>query len=275
MSRKSHNNILSGTPRLIDREDDLYLSDPETTTVSYEPPIVLPPTIQDHHDAVQVQLDAAQALTRVLVVAAIMIAVAALVVVTALQGHVNDLILPHTSKPDRPSPLPMERTKQSTRSSSTTSTTTTLLLPSFPALFGPTTTIPNCRELNTRPMIEQLMGTRRYSHQKDILGRTRILFMMAFGERVPEIVTLPERAPAVPAGPSPEQRLAAPYLGKVAHPSDAVVPMTIRHVTGKLKSTWSSCFFGSQDVSETISMTFSQLTVTLSNYLLHLILQAW
>ncbi|KAK5801560.1 hypothetical protein F5H01DRAFT_372082 [Linnemannia elongata] len=94
MSRKAHNNIFSGTPRLIDREDDLNLSDPETTTVSYETPIVLPPTIQDRHDAVQVQLDAAQALTRVLIVTAIMIAVAALVVVTALQGHVNDLILP-------------------------------------------------------------------------------------------------------------------------------------------------------------------------------------
>ncbi|OAQ22722.1 hypothetical protein K457DRAFT_25754 [Linnemannia elongata AG-77] len=74
----SRNTIFFGTPRLIDREDDLYLSDPETTIASYEPPTVLPPTIQDHHEAVQVQLDAAQALSHVLIVVAVMIAVAAL-----------------------------------------------------------------------------------------------------------------------------------------------------------------------------------------------------
>lgn len=55
----------------------------------------------------------------------------------------------HTSKPDRPSPLPMEKTKQSTKSFSITSTTTTLLLPSFPALFGPTKIAPTCRDLLT------------------------------------------------------------------------------------------------------------------------------
>ncbi|OAQ36724.1 hypothetical protein K457DRAFT_131905 [Linnemannia elongata AG-77] len=213
------------------------------------------------------------------------------------------------------------------------------------------------RPTNTRPMIGQLMDIRRYSHQKDILGRTRILFVMAFGERVPANVTLPERAPgdiemelldvwtqgkiievyihdsprlAVLAGPSPEQRPAAPYWGRVqhidpspqhptlirgraiklysirenpdgpvqdrvalfgihhdvrsnivmltgpvfppsvpssspftspagcpssAHPSDAVVPLTIRHVSKKLHTAWSPCFFGSQDVNETTSMT--------------------
>ncbi|KAH7049579.1 hypothetical protein BKA57DRAFT_535268 [Linnemannia elongata] len=86
MSHKSHNNIFSGTPRLIGGEDDLYLSDPDTTIVSYEPPTpaVLPPTTQDHRDAVQVQVDAAQALTCALVTAAVMIAVAALVIVAAL-----------------------------------------------------------------------------------------------------------------------------------------------------------------------------------------------
>ncbi|KAK5801566.1 hypothetical protein F5H01DRAFT_384123 [Linnemannia elongata] len=71
-----------GGPRLPNREDDL--SDVESTIVDHEAPIVLLPTIQDHHDAVQVQLDAAQALTRVLVIAAAMIAVAALIVVAAL-----------------------------------------------------------------------------------------------------------------------------------------------------------------------------------------------
>ncbi|KAG9072851.1 hypothetical protein KI688_000631 [Linnemannia hyalina] len=213
------------------------------------------------------------------------------------------------------------------------------------------------RPTNSRPMIGQLMDIRRYSHQKDILGRTRVLFVMAFGERVPANVTLPERAPgdiemelldvwtqgkiievyiydspllAVPAGASPEQRPAAPYWGRVQHidpspqhptlirgraiklysireseggpeqdrvalfgihhdgrsnivmltgpvfpasapssspytnsagrpssasPSDAVVPMTIRYVTGNLHTAWSPCFFGSQDVSETTSMT--------------------
>ncbi|KAK3835431.1 MAG: hypothetical protein JOS17DRAFT_788487 [Linnemannia elongata] len=83
----SHNSIFFGTPRLIDWEDDLYLTDPETTIASFEPPTVLPLTIQDHHDAIQVQLDAAQALTRVLVVAAVMIAVAALVVVAAVYSR--------------------------------------------------------------------------------------------------------------------------------------------------------------------------------------------
>ncbi|KAF8948206.1 hypothetical protein BGZ47_006006 [Haplosporangium gracile] len=100
------------------------------------------------------------------------------------------------------------------------------------------------RPANTRPMIGQLMDIRRYSHQKDILGRTRILFVMAFGERVPPNVTLPERAPgeiemelldvwtqgkiievyiydspqlAAPAGPSPEHHPAAPYWGRVQH----------------------------------------------------------
>ncbi|KAF9550719.1 hypothetical protein EC957_012036 [Mortierella hygrophila] len=213
------------------------------------------------------------------------------------------------------------------------------------------------RPTNNRPMVGQLMDIRRYSHQKDILGRTRVLFVMAFGERVPANVTLPERAPgdiemelldvwtqgkiievyiydspqlAVPTSPSPEQRPAAPYWGRVQHidpspqhptlirgraiklysireseggpeqdrvalfgihhdgrsnivmltgpvfpasapssspytnhaerpssasPSDAVVPMTIRYVTENLHTAWSPCFFGSQDVSETTSMT--------------------
>lgn len=213
------------------------------------------------------------------------------------------------------------------------------------------------RPTNIRPMIGQLMDIRRYSHQKDILGRTRILFVMAFGERVPANVTLPESAPgdtemelldvwtqgkiievyiydspqlAMPTGTSPEQRPVAPYWGRVQHidpspqhptlirgraiklysiresqsgpeqdrvalfgihhdgrsnivmltgpvfpasapssspytnpvgrpssalPSDAVVPMTIRHVTENLHTAWSPCFFGSQDVSETTSMT--------------------
>ncbi|KAF9307608.1 hypothetical protein BGZ91_008324, partial [Linnemannia elongata] len=85
----SHNSLFFGVPRLIEREEDLYL--PQDTTISsYESPTV-PPTIQDHHDAVQVQLDAAHALSRVLVVAVVMIAVAALVVVAAVQGRVNDL----------------------------------------------------------------------------------------------------------------------------------------------------------------------------------------
>ncbi|KAH7046121.1 hypothetical protein BKA57DRAFT_515225 [Linnemannia elongata] len=87
----SHNSLFFGVPRPIEREEDLYL--PQDTTISsYESPTV-PPTIQDHHDAVQVQLDAAQALSRVLVVAVVMIAVAALIVVTSVQGHVNNLIL--------------------------------------------------------------------------------------------------------------------------------------------------------------------------------------
>ncbi|KAG0061639.1 hypothetical protein BGZ89_011295 [Linnemannia elongata] len=85
----SRNTLFLGSPRLPDREDDLYLSDPETTIVSYEAPTVLPPTIQDHHEAVQVQLDAAQALMRVLIVVAVMIAVAALVIVITVYGHVN------------------------------------------------------------------------------------------------------------------------------------------------------------------------------------------
>ncbi|KAG0066240.1 hypothetical protein BGZ90_001485 [Linnemannia elongata] len=82
----SHNQRLSGTPRLISREYDLYLSDPDTTTVSYESPTPagFPATTQDHRDAVQVQVEAAQALTRALVIAAVMIAVAALVIVAAL-----------------------------------------------------------------------------------------------------------------------------------------------------------------------------------------------
>ncbi|OAQ33844.1 hypothetical protein K457DRAFT_15048 [Linnemannia elongata AG-77] len=85
----SHNSLFFGVPRPIEREEDLYL--PQDTTISsYESPTV-PPTIQDHHDAVQVQLDAAQALSRVLVVAVVMIAIAALVVVAAVQGRVNDL----------------------------------------------------------------------------------------------------------------------------------------------------------------------------------------
>ena len=62
----------------------IYLADPEITIASYEPPAVLPPIIRDHHDAVQVQPNAAQTLTRVLVVAAVMIAVAALVIVAAV-----------------------------------------------------------------------------------------------------------------------------------------------------------------------------------------------
>lgn len=82
----SHNRIFFGTPRLIGREDDLYLSDSETTIASFElpTPAVLPPTIQDHHDAVQVQLDTAESMTHVLLVAAVMIAAAALVVVAVL-----------------------------------------------------------------------------------------------------------------------------------------------------------------------------------------------
>ncbi|KAH7049583.1 hypothetical protein BKA57DRAFT_504396 [Linnemannia elongata] len=86
----SHNTIFFGTPRLSSREDDLYLPDPETIIASYEPPTVLPPTIQDHHDVVQVQLDAIQTLKRVLIVTVVMIAVAALVVVIAVLGQVND-----------------------------------------------------------------------------------------------------------------------------------------------------------------------------------------
>ncbi|KAG0271299.1 hypothetical protein BGZ96_005893, partial [Linnemannia gamsii] len=97
------------------------------------------------------------------------------------------------------------------------------------------------RPANARPMIGQLMDIRRYPHQKDILGRTRILFVMAFGERVPANVTLPERAPgdiemelldvwtqgkiievyihdspqpASPSSPSPEHRPTAPYWGR-------------------------------------------------------------
>ncbi|KAK5801561.1 hypothetical protein F5H01DRAFT_417603 [Linnemannia elongata] len=83
----SHNTIFFGTPRLSSREDDLYLPDPETIIASYEPPTVLPPTIQDHHDVIQVQLDATQTLMRVLIVTVAMIAVAALVVVIAFLGQ--------------------------------------------------------------------------------------------------------------------------------------------------------------------------------------------
>ncbi|KAF9125760.1 hypothetical protein BGX30_000314 [Mortierella sp. GBA39] len=195
------------------------------------------------------------------------------------------------------------------------------------------------RPTNSRPMIGQLMDIKRYSHQKDILGRTRVLFVMAFGERVPANVTLPERAPGDiemelldvwTQGKIIEGRCAAPYWGRVQHidpspqhptlirgraiklysiresqggpeqdrvalfgihhdgrsnivmltgpvfpasapssspytnpagrpssasPSDAVVPMTIRYVTENLHTAWSPCFFGSQDVSETTSMT--------------------
>ncbi|KAF9278369.1 hypothetical protein BGZ88_000597 [Linnemannia elongata] len=39
-----------------------------------------------------------------------------------------------------------------------------------------------------------------------------------------------------------------------AHPSDAVVPITICHITEKLRTACSLCFFGSQDVSEITSM---------------------
>lgn len=213
------------------------------------------------------------------------------------------------------------------------------------------------RPASTRPMIGQLMDIRRYPHQKDILGRTRILFVMAFGERVPANVTLPERAPgeiemelldvwtqgkiievyihdspqpALPLSPSPEHRPTAPYWGRVQHidpspqhptlirgraiklysiwdsqtcqvqdrvalfgihhdgrssivmltgpvfpasapssspyknpaggpstvPSSPVyVSTTIRHVTERLHTAWSPCFFGSYHVSETTSMT--------------------
>ncbi|KAG0294222.1 hypothetical protein BGZ97_005137 [Linnemannia gamsii] len=213
------------------------------------------------------------------------------------------------------------------------------------------------RPANTRPMIGQLMDIRRYPHQKDILGRTRILFVMAFGERVPANVTLPERAPGeiemelldvwtqgkiievyihdspqpvAPANPSPEHRPTAPYWGRVQHidpspqhptlirgraiklysiwdsqtcqvqdrvalfgihhdgrsnivmltgpvfpasapssspytnpagglstapSSSAAVSSSIRHVTERLHTAWSPCFFGSYDVSETTSMT--------------------
>ncbi|KAF9080246.1 hypothetical protein BGX29_005496, partial [Mortierella sp. GBA35] len=51
------------------------------------------------------------------------------------------------------------------------------------------------RPANPGPMIGQLMDIRQYAHQKDILGRTRILFVMAFGERVPTAATMPERTP--------------------------------------------------------------------------------
>ncbi|KAF9118810.1 hypothetical protein BGW39_000848, partial [Mortierella sp. 14UC] len=100
------------------------------------------------------------------------------------------------------------------------------------------------RPANPRPLIGQLMDIRRYAHQKDILGRTRILFAMAFGERVLANVTQPDRGPGeiemelldiwsqgkivevyihdtpqaavLPLSKS-EQRPAAPYWGRVQH----------------------------------------------------------
>ncbi|KAG0380337.1 hypothetical protein BGX24_008903 [Mortierella sp. AD032] len=124
------------------------------------------------------------------------------------------------------------------------------------------------RPANPRSLIGQLMDIRRFSHQKDILGRTRILFVMAFGERVPANVTQPERGPGEiemelldiwtqgkivevyiydsPQGallqPSKtEQSPTAPYWGRVQHidPSPQH-PTLIRGRAIKLYSIWDS-----------------------------------
>ncbi|KAG0294949.1 hypothetical protein BGZ97_004949 [Linnemannia gamsii] len=65
--------LLAGFPSLLDT----------TTIISYDEPLAFPPlTVQDHRDAVQVQLDAAQALTRVmLITAGVVVVVAAIVAV--------------------------------------------------------------------------------------------------------------------------------------------------------------------------------------------------
>lgn len=56
-----------------------------TTILSYDEPFTPPPlTAQDHRDIVQVQLDAAQEVERVLVIAAGVIVVANVVVVAAI-----------------------------------------------------------------------------------------------------------------------------------------------------------------------------------------------
>ncbi|KAG0278770.1 hypothetical protein BGZ95_003214 [Linnemannia exigua] len=124
------------------------------------------------------------------------------------------------------------------------------------------------RPANPRPLIGQLMDIRRYSHQKDSLGRTRILFVMAFGERVPANVTQPERGPgeiemelldiwtqgkiievyiydspqiALPQLSKTEQSPTAPYWGRVQHidPSPQH-PTLIRGRAIKLYSIWDS-----------------------------------